>query len=321
MKRLSVLGRFQATADEHGLLPRGSKVLVAVSGGADSVCLLHLLRSVAGRRRLALTGFHLNHRIRPEAGRDERFVRGLFERAGLDCRVVWSDVRGYARRHRLGLEEAGRELRYRHMTRVAKRLGCDRVALGHTADDNLETMVLNLVRGAGPHGLAGIPVRRGIFVRPMLDIERAALVGYLAAAGAEWVEDETNADPGFRRNRVRLNVIPELRAINPAAVANARRAARLLQQEDEYLAGLAAAALAGAVRRGRGRTLIDTRKLESYNPVLMRRIVKMLVPGLDAAAVERVLEFLGRGSGRLVLAGATLRHCGRTEPGMVEVSC
>jgi len=317
MAKLSVLGRFLATADEHDLLPRGTHVLVAVSGGADSVCLFHLLRAVAPRRRLRLSGFHMNHGLRPDAARDERFVRGLFERAGIGLSVVRSDVRGYARRHGLGLEEAGRELRYRNMTRAANALGCDLVALGHTASDNLETMVLNLVRGAGPRGLAGIPVRRGRFVRPMLDIEREQVITWLEAAGAEWVEDESNADPQFRRNRVRLRVVPELRALNPGAAASARRAARLLQAEDGFLSGLAAEALARIAVRRAGRTLIDTRKLESYNDVLKRRMLRMLAPDLDAAAVERSLAFIRRGTGRLVLAGGTVL---RRTRGALEVS-
>lgn len=148
------------TLREHGLLREGSKVLTAVSGGADSVCLLDLLRLAQPRLRLRLVAFHLNHGLRVTAARDEDFVRKLCRDWRVELVVARADVAGFAKRHRLGIEEAGRELRYKHLERVARKLKYDVVALGHTANDNLETMLLNLARGAGPRGLAGIPVQR-----------------------------------------------------------------------------------------------------------------------------------------------------------------
>jgi tRNA(Ile)-lysidine synthase len=158
--KLSVPGRFLVTVKEHALLPEGSSVLAAISGGADSVCLLDLLRLAQPRLRLRLAAFHLNHGLRETAARDESFVRALCRDWRVELVVARADVAGHAKRHRLGVEEAGRELRYRHMERAARKLKCDVIALGHTANDNLETMLLNIVRGAGPRGLAGIPVKR-----------------------------------------------------------------------------------------------------------------------------------------------------------------
>ena len=158
--KLSVPGRFFATVKEHDLLPEGASVLAAVSGGADSVCLLDLLRLAQPRLKLTLGAFHLNHGLRESAARDEGFVRKLCRDWRVELVVARADVAGFAKRHKLGIEEAGRELRYRHLGRVARKLKCDVVALGHTANDNLETMLLNLARGAGPRGLAGIPVQR-----------------------------------------------------------------------------------------------------------------------------------------------------------------
>jgi tRNA(Ile)-lysidine synthase len=158
--KLSVLGRFLTTVKEHDLLPEGASMLTAVSGGADSVCLLDLLRLAQPRLKLRLAAFHLNHGLRGTAARDEDFVRRLCRDWRVELVVARADVAGFAKRHRMGVEEAGRELRYRHLERVARKLKCDMVALGHTANDNLETMLLNLVRGAGPRGLAGIPVQR-----------------------------------------------------------------------------------------------------------------------------------------------------------------
>lgn len=300
-KRTSVLGRFVDTVARHQMLMPGESVLVAVSGGADSVCLLSLLQAVAGHRQLKLHGFHMNHRLRPSAGSDERFVRELFERSGLGVAIVRSDVKGYARRHRVGLEEAGRELRYRHMTRIALRAGCAKVALGHNADDNLETMLFNLARGAGAHGLAGIPPKRGRFIRPLIDLERGEITRFLSAGNLEWLEDESNRDTAFKRNLLRHEAVPVLRRVSGSVAANARRAAALLRTEDSYLDSLAARALDDCARYLQRGVSIDTGKFGFYNPVLKRRMAKQLLPALDAEGVERMLAFMSSTTRRMAV--------------------
>ncbi len=329
--KLSVPGRFFATVKAHDLLPEGASVLAAVSGGADSVCLLDLLRLARPRLKLTLAAFHLNHGLRQTAARDEGFVRKLCRDWGIDLEVGRADVAGYAKRHRLGIEEAGRELRYRYMERAARQLGCDLVALGHTANDNLETMLLNLVRGAGPRGLAGIPVTRTskghhkdtktqrsgtTFVRPLIDIERDRLEQHLRARGIEWVEDESNLDVSFRRNLLRREVVPILTRLNPNAVVNARRAAQLLAEEGEFLDRLAESTAADVAHLDKGRVRIDMLKFKDYNNILKRRILKRVLPELDSQAVEGVLEFCNRDTGgRLTLTRGVRAHRRR---GMID---
>jgi tRNA(Ile)-lysidine synthase len=332
-KRLSVLGRFMETVREHGLLREGSKVLTAVSGGADSVCLLDLLRLAQPRLKLRLAAFHLNHRLRDSAARDEDFVGKLCRDWRVELVVARADVAGYAKRNRLGIEEAGREVRYRHLERAARKLKCDVVALGHTANDNLETMLLNLARGAGSRGLAGITVQRlsevnhkdtkppkarirTTFVRPLIDIERGQLEQHLRARGIEWVEDESNSDVSYRRNLLRREVVPVLLKLNPSAVANARRAAQLLAEEGEFLDGLAGVAAHDVAQLSKGRVRIDILKFKAYNHILKRRILKRVLPELDLQAVEGVLEFCNRDSGgKLTLTRGVRAHRRR---GMIE---
>jgi len=330
-RKLSVLGRFFATVKEYDLLPEGSSVLAAVSGGADSVCLLDLLRLAQPRLKLKLAAFHLNHGLRESATRDESFVRKLCRDWRIDLVVARADVAGYAKGHRLGIEEAGRELRYRRMERTARRLGCQVVALGHTANDNLETMLLNLARGAGPRGLAGIPVRRSAdsnhqdakaqrsritFVRPLIDIERDRLEQHLRARGIEWVEDESNLDVNYRRNLVRRQVVPALVKLNAGAVLNARRAAQLISQEGDFLDGLAEAAARDVTESDERRVRIDLLRFKGYNICLRRRILKLVLPELDSHAVEGVLEFCNRDKGgKLTLTRGVRAHRRR---GMIE---
>jgi tRNA(Ile)-lysidine synthase len=308
-RKLSVIGRFLATVEENRLISSGDRVLVAVSGGADSVCLLDLLRLVAGRFQLRLVGFHMNHGLRSSSRNDEAFVRRMFDEWQLELRVIRTPVARYARRHRLGIEEAGRILRYHHMERLAAKLDCQRIALGHTANDNLETMLLNMVRGAGLSGLAGMPVWRGRFIRPLLDLERRDVERHLRSRGIEWVEDASNQDVRFRRNLLRHKVVPILEQVNPAAVANARRAARLLVEENGFLEALTAEVVEKAANVVRGSVQIDTRKFSNYNNVLKRRVLKRLLPELDSDAVETVLRFAKReAGGRLCLvAGVSVR--------------
>jgi tRNA(Ile)-lysidine synthase len=323
---LSVPGRFFATVKEYDLLPPGASVLAAVSGGADSVCLLDLLRLAQPRLRLKLTAFHLNHCLRETAARDECFVRKLCLDWGIDLVVASANVVGYAKRRRLGIEEAGRELRYRHLEGVARKLRCGVIALGHTANDNLETMLMNLARGAGPRGLAGIQIKRAAdshhkdtktqrgrsritFIRPLIDIEREKLEQHLRSRGIKWVEDESNLDVSFRRNLLRREVIPVLTRINPNAVANARRAAQLLAEEGEFLDCLAESAAADAAHLDKGRVRIDMLRFKAYNNVLKRRVLKLVLPELDSQAVEGVLDFCKRTTGgRLNLTGGVRAH-------------
>jgi tRNA(Ile)-lysidine synthase len=330
--KLSVPGLFFATVKEYGLLPEGSGVLAAVSGGADSVCLLDLLRLAQPRLKLRLAAFHLNHGLRDSAARDEEFVRKRCRDWSVELMVARADVAGFAGRHKMGVEEAGRELRYRHLERVARKLKCDVVALGHTANDNLETMLLNLARGAGPRGLAGIPVRRTsgsyhqdtktprgtriAFVRPLIDIERDRLEQHLRARGIEWVEDESNLDVTYRRNLLRREVVPVLLKLNPNAVPNARRAAQLLNEEGEFLDGMAEAAARDVAEFGKGRVRIDILKFKDYNNILKRRILKRVLPELDSQAVEGVLEFCNRDTGgKLTLTRGVRAHRRR---GMID---
>ncbi|HTO14059.1 MAG TPA: tRNA lysidine(34) synthetase TilS [Candidatus Binatia bacterium] len=204
------------------MLAGGETVLVAVSGGADSVALLHLLHGLAPSWRLALHVLHVDHGLRPGSADDAAFVRGLGARLGVPVDVE---------RVRVGpgsVEAAARTARYAALEAWAERLGAARIAVGHTLDDQAETVLMRVLDGAGVRGLAAIPPVRGRIVRPLVEIRREALRAMLAAEGIAWVEDPTNRDPKFRRNRIRHELLPLLAASYAPDVTEAlARVARL----------------------------------------------------------------------------------------------
>ena len=228
---------------KHALLKAGDRVGAAVSGGADSVALLRLLLELRGEIGLVLVVVHFNHKLRgQESDEDERFVAELAQANNLDFRCQIGDVRQYAADNRLSLETAAREMRYTFFRELISSGHLNRIATGHTLDDQAETVLLRLVRGAGSRGLAGIYPKlavtasaAGAIVRPLLGTRREALEVHLRALGQLWREDSSNRDLRHARNRVRHGIMPRLAAnLNPAVREALAETAEIARAEEEY---------------------------------------------------------------------------------------
>ena len=284
----------------------GKRLLCAVSGGADSMCLLHLLISEG----FDVTAVHFEHGIRgEESRRDAAFVEGFCREHGIPFVTEHADVPAYAEAHGLGLEEAGRALRYAFFERAADALGCDKIVTAHTLDDLAETMLFNLARGSGPAGLCGIPRARGRIVRPMLNVSRAEVEAYLAEHGVPHVEDSTNRSDDYARNLIRHHAVPALKRINPRFAEAAARAAALCARDEDYFRAEAERFLAAHYRQDS----LPLDALEALHPAVASRVVRALLPGLSSLHTDRVLAFLsGTEYALLELPGAVLRReCGR----------
>ena len=289
---------------DRSLIPAGSRVLCAVSGGADSMCLLHLLWS---RGDLELSAAHYEHGLRGEESlRDARFVEDFCRERGIPFVMEQGDAGAYAREKGLGVEEAARELRYAFLEREAEKLHCDWIVTAHTADDNAETLLLNLCRGAGAAGLSGIPPRRGRILRPLLASTRAEIEAYLAENHVGHVEDSSNDSDAYRRNVLRHRVTPVLRELNPRFAEAAGRTAALLRRDEDCLSALAADFLQ---REYDGESL-PLSALRSLHPALSSRVLRQLCPGsLGQEHVEAALRFCaGEGLAYLDLPGLRLRR-------------
>ena len=208
--------------------PPGGLILCAVSGGRDSVCLLDCLWKLGQARDFRVAAAHLNHGMRPTAQRDEDLVRALCAERDIPFCTEAVDVYALCAVWRLTVEETGRRARYDFLRRTADALAADFIATAHHRDDQAETVLLQLLRGTGPQGLTGIPPVRDGIIRPLLDTPRAAIDDYIAQNCLPYVTDETNLDTHYARNRLRLDIMPQLRAINPAAVTHITRTADIL---------------------------------------------------------------------------------------------
>ncbi len=226
-----------ATMRRYSMLARGDKVLVAVSGGPDSVALLHALWSLRDDLGISLSVAHLNHSFRgADSDADAQYVRELAGSLGLAAAIETVDVPEIQRTLHMSAEEAARMVRYDFLERTASGVGANNIALGHTADDQVETVLLNLIRGAGLDGLSGMPPVRGKFVRPLINIRRSQVEEYNDAHGLHPRTDVTNLQPIYTRNRVRLELLPTLRAeYNPKIDAAILRLAELVRDDSAYL--------------------------------------------------------------------------------------
>jgi tRNA(Ile)-lysidine synthase len=275
---MSLQDRVRRAIERDGLIPPGSRVLAAVSGGSDSVALLLLLRDLADSRGFTLAGVaHLNHGLRGnESTEDEAFCRALAADLGLAIEVGHHDVAKRARDGRVSVEVAARAARYEFFAEAAERLRADRIATGHTRDDQAETFLLRVLRGAGATGLAGIRPLRGPIVRPLLGIRRNELSTFLARRGQEFRTDSTNHDLRIPRNWVRHHLLPALaRHLNSDIVEVLAREAAGLRDETLFLDRLADDAEARTATTVTGRRVsLDAAALDALPVALARRVVR-----------------------------------------------
>ena len=292
----SLLHRFQRHLDRSGLLPAGSRVLVAVSGGADSVALLHLLHRTATSRRLHLESAHLDHALRPDSPADAAHVEGLCARLGVPLTARRIDVAALARAGKGGVEEAARDARRTFLMAVAQEKGCGLVALAHQRDDQAETFLLRLLRGAGSAGLAGMRPLEPPFVRPLLAFSREELVAWLAREGIAWREDPSNLDLAFTRNRVRHELLPQLESYNPAIRDRLVELCRQLAADELDWQARVTAELHGHAEISSGECRLPCALLNAATPAMAGRLVRAALQ-----AVRGDLRRLAAGHVRAIL--------------------
>lgn len=311
-----ILRKVEQSIRDRRLIGPGDRVLVGVSGGLDSVVLLHVLHALSNRHAWSLAVFHLDHRLRGlDAQLDADFVEETGWRLGLPVYRFQCDIREHARMHGLSVEMAARKVRRKLAAEVCDRIGAASVAWGHHADDQVETVVLRLARGTSPEGLAGMAAREVfpglVVIRPLLDLTRSALEAFACTHRLTWRQDASNQSDDFARNRARRHVLPVLESqLNPMAREAILRMSRLARDERDLLAARTAELLAACGAAG-SRDDLRRDRLQALHIADLRRVLRawLLDRGVDPilmtfARLDRLTGLVpGRSSGEAPLAG------------------
>lgn len=283
------------TIEEKELLLPGDYVLVGVSGGPDSIALLHLLWTYSQDKNIRLHIVHLNHQLRGQIADEETdYVQKLAQQMGLSCSVFSVPVAEYARQNGMSFEQAGHELRFRCFRQVAEETGANKLALGHHSGDKVETILLNLLRGCGPEGLTAMPLQEGWIIRPLLMLDKSQLITYCEQQKLVYYQDATNEEPDCLRNKIRLELLPLLeQEYNPQIKKNLFQLAELSQAEQEDLEQLTISLWQefGKLREGQAVFPIDIYRKQSQG--IQRRLLRYiytLVKGDNHGLSYRLLE-------------------------------
>ena len=301
------------TIKKHSMLKGGEKVLVGLSGGPDSVCLLAVLNRIKEDFDLTIHAMYVNHNLRPEEIPAEIvFCRELCDEMKVDFRVKSVDVKGYVKEHGINKQEAARDLRYKAFHEAAMEIMAEKVALAHNADDQAETIFMRLIRGAGASGLSGMSAKRGYIIRPLLEIERRDIEDFLKCENLSYVTDSSNLQTDYFRNKFRLMIMPELKKMNPSLIQSVTRTVSILQEEERYLGIIVTKTLMKMISRKTGtRIELFLTPMESMDIVILRRVLRRALDeteglrGTSFIHIEEIIRLVKEGTSgdRIYLPG------------------
>lgn len=312
-----ILEQIKKTVCRHQLLENGDRVLAAVSGGADSVCLLEALLCLAPEMGFSVAAAHLHHGLRGAAAdEDEAFVRQLCREKEVPLYVRCVDIAALAKEQGSGLEETGRRERYAFFNETAAREGLNKVATAHHAGDNIETVLMRLIRGTGPRGLAGIPYRNGVVIRPLLDVRRSDIEAFLQSRQLGWQTDDTNFETEFTRNRIRHQLIPMLeQSFNPGFQKTFQEQLALYNAGSVYIEGEVRRLFEKTVQPVSAGYSFSCDALRQESPFLVSMLLHETISALSEnreigmTSVQAAAELLHSGGGRQDLGGGAAAQC------------
>lgn len=294
----------EKTIKKYNMLSEGDKVLIAVSGGSDSVFLLYLFNHLKEKYQLSLHVAHLNHGFRKEAEKDADFVRRLAADLTIPFTSKKIDVPSYAKKKRLSKQEAAREVRYSFLKDVANKKGANKIALGHTADDQAETFIMRMIRGSGPKGMGGINPclqitdcgSRFTVIRPLIEIGRKEIMDYLKKNKISFIQDPSNIADVYMRNRIRNELIPFIeKGYNPRVKESFVHSAEILREEDSFLEDYTRKILSELVTlREKGRIEIALNPFLDLDKAIQRRIVRIIIEELKGSLKGYAMEHINK---------------------------
>jgi len=315
-KTMDILRKFEETIEKWDMLKKGDRVMVACSGGPDSTVLLYLLNQIRKKYNLKLVVAHINHKLRgKESDADEKFVRRLAGKLSIDYYSKSFDVKKIAKKEKLSIEECARKIRYDYLNELAYRIKATKIALGHNANDQAETVLMRLIRGSGGLGLSGIPAVSGKMIRPLLEIKREEIEQFLERNKVGFRIDSSNLRKDYFRNRVRLELLPLLKkSYNPKIVDALYRTASILSAQEKFLKEETFKVFNKIVEREDKKISLDLDKLFNYDIYFRRELVRLAINQMRGGVfksnfeiVERVLDLSRRKkTGRRVFLNKSL---------------
>lgn len=267
----------EKTIRHYRMLAPGDTVLVGVSGGPDSVTLLHVLAAIAQKWSIRLVAAYLNHNLRREAEHEANFVADLAARLRIPCEIGSEDVARYRSLHHISIQHAAREVRYRFYDETAAKYSAQKIALGHNLEDNAESVLIHFLRGAGPLGLSGIPpVRDNRFIRPLIDTTRSEIISFLDQNRIEYLTDESNKNLKYLRNRIRHELIPYLKSKhNPNIISQLHHLSTILREEEDFWEKTVTISFQDLItRKGEDLIGLDLKGLQQLLPALRKRVIR-----------------------------------------------
>ncbi len=299
--------KFLRFVDENKLIKKHDKILVALSGGADSVFLLHLLHKYKKRFKIELGTIHLNHMIRGKAANeDEEFCRKLSLNLNVQFFSVKRHVKLFAKKNKLSLEEAGRIIRYVEFEKALKKLNYNKIATAHNSSDNSETVLLNLIKGTGLKGISGIPVIRGNIIRPILNFSKHEIVKYLEEKGIKYRTDESNFSEDFERNFLRQNLIPLIKTkLNPDFEKSILNSSEIFRNISSFMDKKMLEELNSVAEFKKGQLLVSVNKFESIDQEIKSYLLKLAIENkfsvqLSFADYKNIISLAKKESGKKV---------------------
>lgn len=266
---------------KYNLINENDKIIIGVSGGPDSICILHVLNLLKEKLKIQIYVAHVNHMIRKEADSETRYVQGFCKNLGIDCYVKKIDVIKYAKERKIGTEEAGRIIRYNFFDEVLKKFKANKIVTAHNSNDNAETVLLNILRGSGLSGLKGIePIRDNKYIRPLIETSRKDIEEYCKTNNLNPKIDKSNLESIYKRNKVRNNLIPYIqKEFNPNFLNSINRLSEVVAEENEYMEKITKqtfkeiCVVDNNIENAQNQIELDLKKFNSLELVIKRRVI------------------------------------------------
>lgn len=263
------------TIETYNLIEKNDKIVIGVSGGPDSICLLHVLYDLKEKLGIEIVVAHVNHMLRDVADLETEYVQSFCKKLGIECYVKKADILEISKTQKKGTEEVGRQVRYDFFDEVAKKTNSNKIATAHNSNDRAETVILNILRGSGLSGLKGIePIRDNKYIRPLINTDRQDIENYCNDNKLEPKYDKTNNENIYTRNKVRNTVIPYIKKeFNPNIIKTINRLSSLATEENEYLQAITKQEFENLLIEKTENIILDLHKFNSLNLVIKRRLI------------------------------------------------